>query len=155
MGLSTVKELVDFTAEAIRCVGENNNLQLTEDGCDYVPTVGSGNSGGREAAKELVKSYVALGVSLMVFPQPESLDGSRLFLAVEHTLRAFQSGGRFDVFRRIVAPDEISSRATNIGTFLVKELAQQLRRTGLMDGAWERILEVGDFDVSVEELEAG
>jgi energy-coupling factor transporter ATP-binding protein EcfA2 len=141
VGLATVKDVIEFTAEGLRAP-------------ESFKTVSSELGSGKDAARALASSYLAMALVLSVFPQLEALTDGDLRAAVTCLMRAFAEKGEPIPFVKLDRKEEGHSliKQRTIVEFFHDELARQF--TGREDTR-QMLDEVRDSLLNSSENDAG
>lgn len=145
VGLATVQDIVRFVAEGIR--GSSQGKDVNEVRTDHL----EGDLSLDDHAHATCASFLALGITLSVFPQLDALTAEARRAAVKHIIEVFQSKDDAPILmRRLEASDtegEVGLKLTrvehtdptaydfdhdrhlSIVEFLIEELCQQYRGT--------------------------
>ncbi len=145
VGLATVQDIIRFVAEGIRgsSQGKDANHVLTDHLVDDLKL--------EEHAEATCASFLAIGITLSVFPQLDALTPESRRAAVKHIVQVFQPKGADPILMRRVeaaaadseadlkltlidhtdptAYDLDGDRHVSIVEFLIEELCQQYRGT--------------------------
>jgi hypothetical protein len=144
VGLATVQDIIRFVAEGIR--GSSQGKDANQVQTDLLPD----DMRLEEHAQATCASFLAMGITLSVFPQLDALTAERRIAAIKHIVDVFQNKDATPLMRRIEAagPDSESElklaliehteptaydvdkdRFVSIVEFLIAELCQQYRGT--------------------------
>lgn len=139
IGIATVLDMIAFVAEGLRAPtdGLSNNNNRSSRRSLYLPEKDEAN--GRQAAGELIQSFLAMAIVLSVFPQLDAYSDNIDMLRgpVHHIMKQFRDDkDKLTTFRKIeFVGDGKNERYLledngKINDFLAKELALQLGAVG-------------------------